>query len=516
MGLGHYASPVREKQRAMFICLLLAAVTLALFWPVTHFDFINYDDPDYVINNQAIQHGLTAPALTWAFTTYHASNWHPVTWISHLLDCSIFGLHPGGHHLTNLLLHTANAILLFLILWKITGEEWRSALVAALFAWHPLHVESVAWISERKDVLSTFFSLLTIAAYGRYAGDLKSQISNLKFYIAALFCFILALLSKPMAVTLPVVLLLLDFWPLRRSMTWHLLLEKIPFFALAALACIPTLRAQHEANSVVSMGILPLPVRMANALVSGVLYLWKTIWPVDLAVPYPYSHLWTFWPAAGAGLLLALISVVAILRLRKQPYLIVGWLWFLVTLTPVIGLVQVGFQSMADRYTYLPLIGIFIMLAWAIPLDWARWPRPGLVFGAVTGGALMFLLVATAVQLQYWRDSVALFSHTVSVTPDNILAEYNLAEALAWQGDEADAVLHYQKALAIHPNPVETHYNSQIQAHYNLGLIYLKQQKWTEAEEQFRACLEENPNMDHARLALTVALAKGKSAPHPQ
>jgi tetratricopeptide (TPR) repeat protein len=326
------------------------------------------------------------------------------------------------------------------------------------------------------------------------------------FYCLALFFFALALLSKPMVVTLPFVLLLLDFWPLRRKAAPGLLLEKIPFFALAAMDCAATLWAQKEANSVVGLGILPFPARIANALVSYVLYLWKMLWPVDLAVPYPYSHTLTFWLAAGAGLLLLLISAFVIFQARRQPWLVVGWLWFLGTLTPVIGLVQAGFQSMADRYTYVPLIGIFIMAAWAIPAGWTRWPRPGLVFGAVTVGVLLFLMAGAEGQLQYWRNSVTLFSHTVAVTRNNIMAEYNLAEALARQGDEAQAIIHYQRALAIEPNPVEAQYNSQLQAHYNLGLIFLKQKKWAEAEAEFQACLRDNRNSARAHKALGIAL----------
>jgi hypothetical protein len=492
---------VPEKQRATLICLLLAAVTLALYWPATHFDFTNYDDPDYIIYNPPIQHGINRASIAWAFTTSHASNWHPATWISHMADFALYGLNPGGHHLTNLLFHTANAVLLFLVLWQFTGAQWRSALVAALFAWHPLHVESVAWVSERKDVLGAFFWLLTMAAYGRYAKGRKV------FYFLALFFFALGLLSKPMLVTLPFVLLLLDFWPLQRTAARGLFLEKIPFFALAALDCVATMWAQREGNSVVSFGVLPFSARIANALVSCVLYLWKMLWPVDLALPYSYSHIWTFWPAAGAGILLLLISAVAILRARRQPWLVVGWLWFLGTLAPVIGLVQVGFQPMADRYTYVPLIGIFIMAAWAIPAAWAHWPRPGLVFGAVVAGALLFLLAGAEGQLQYWRNSVALFSHTVAVTSNNILAEYNLAEALARQGDEAQAIVHYQKALAIEPNRVEAHYNSQTQAHYNLGLIFWKHKQWAEAEAQFRACLRDDPNLARAHYSLGLVLA---------
>ena len=518
---------VPEKRRAIFIGLLLALVTLAIYWPATGFDFTNYDDPDYILLNAPVQRGITVPGIVWAFKTGHASNWHPLTWISHMADCALYGLKPGGHHLTNLLLHAANAVLLFLLLRQLTGALWRSALVAALFAWHPLHVESVAWVSERKDVLSTFFALLTIMAYARYADLSKVQGPRSKaFYVLALFCFALGLLAKPMVVTLPFVLLLLDFWPLRRMSEpteagtpnpsaiplWRLGAEKVPFLALAALDCLATFWAQRGGNSVVSAAALPLGDRIANALVSYVLYLWKTVWPMNLALPYPYSHEWTFTVAAGAGLFLLLVTVVAVLQARNRSWLMVGWLWFLGTLVPVIGLVQVGSQAMADRYSYVPLIGIFIMAAWSIPEAWARWPRPGFVFGAVTAGMLMFLMAGTETQLQYWRNSVTLFTHTTQVTRDNILAEYNLGEALAREGDADDAIVHYQKAIAIHPNRVEAQYNSQLQARFNLGLIYRAQKKWAEAEVQFRACLREDPTLAHAHAALGIALV-GLSRP---
>jgi tetratricopeptide (TPR) repeat protein len=500
---------VPEKQRATIICLLLAVITLALYWPATHFDFVNYDDPDYVTNNPQVQHGIRGSSIAWAFTTDHASNWHPLTWISHMADCTIYGLNPRGHHLTNLLFHAINVVLLFLLLWQLTGSQWRSAIVAALFAWHPLHVESVVWVSERKDVFSAFFWMLTTMAYVRYARESTPGRVRLRRtpYFLALFFFTLGLLSKPMIVTLPFTLLLLDFWPLGRKGATKLVIEKIPFFVLAGLECVVTLWAQKSANSVVSLSVLPFSMRAANAAVSCVLYLWKMVWPTDLALPYSYSHLWTFWQAAGAAGLLLLISALAVLRRRTQPYLIVGWLWFLGTLTPVIGLIQAGIQPMADRYTYVPSIGIFIMAVWLIPSAWAMWPRPGLVFAAVVGGALVFLLTGAEMQLQYWRNSVALMTHTLSVTRNNILAEYNLGEALARQGDEADAIIHYRAALAMEPNRVEAAYNTQRQTHYNLGLIYWKHQQWPAAEEQFRACVKDSPDLANAHYNLGAVLA---------
>jgi Tfp pilus assembly protein PilF len=540
--------------------VLLALITAGVYWPVTGFDFTNYDDPDYIIYNPMVQHGVTEQSVAWAFTTDHASNWHPLTWISHTLDCDLYGLKPGGHHLTSLLFHIANTVLLFLLLEGLTGAMWRSALVAALFAWHPLHVESVAWVSERKDVLCAFFWLLTLMAYGKYvveskgasarppspkskgAGALPPSTSSKVWYILALLFFALALLSKPMAVTLPCVLLLMDYWPLQRnskfkiqnlkietvrtdrSVVWSvaeriplselsLLTEKVPFFILAGAECVATVWAQKAANSVVAAATLPVPYRIANALVSYVLYLWKTVLPTNLAVPYPFSHDWTFPQAAGAALLLVLISAGVLWRRKTEPFLAVGWFWFIGTLVPVIGLVQVGLQFMADRYTYIPLMGVFIMVAWSIPTQWAVWPRPGLVFATVIGAVLVVLLMVTWVQLFYWQNSITLFGHTAAVTENNILAEYNLGEALARAGNNDGAVTHYLKALAMRPNRVEAQYNSQLQARFNLGLIYRSEGKWPEAAAQLEAYVREDPNQGSAHIALgSVLLAMGRTA----
>jgi tetratricopeptide (TPR) repeat protein len=521
--------PVNIRAAKLGCTLLLVLITAGVYWPVTGFDFTNYDDPDYITNNPMVQQGVTRAAVAWAFETDYASNWHPLTWISHMVDCNLYGLKPGGHHLTNLLFHAANAVLLFLVLEQLTGSVWRSWLVAALFAWHPLHVESVAWVSERKDVLSTFFWLQTMSAYGKYVREARGARRG-AYYGLALAFFALGLLSKPMVVTLPFVLLLMDFWPLGRNSkfkiqnsklengekntSWaRLVVEKIPFLALAGLECVATLWAQKASHSVVATAALPVPDRVANALVSYVLYLWKTFWPVNLAVPYPFSHEWTFWQATGAGGLLALITACVVWRGRAQPHLFVGWFWFVGTLVPVIGLVQVGIQFMADRYTYIPLIGVFIMVAWSIPAAWVAWPRPGGLFATVAVALGVILLMATSLQLLYWRNSITLFSHTAAVTENNILAEYNLAEALARAGNQDKAVAHYLEALAMTPNRVEAQYNSQEQAHFNLGIIYRQQKKWPEAAVQFAAYLREDANLPVAHHALgSVLLAMGRTA----
>jgi protein O-mannosyl-transferase len=519
-------------RREKIICaVLLVLITALVYWPVTRFDFTNYDDPDYITYNPIVQHGVSGPMIEWAFTTDHASNWHPLTWISHALDCEIYGLKPGGHHLTNLLFHLANTVLLFWLLEGLTGAMWRSALVAALFAWHPLHVESVAWVSERKDVLSTFFWLLTLAAYGKYTKGSKTNAAKpWIWYGVALVFFALGLLSKPMVVTLPFVLLLLDYWPLQRSAecgvrsaesgmqerkipVWRLLMEKIPFFVLSGLECMATFWAQKAGNSVVTAAAFPVPERIANSLVAYVLYLGKTVCPVDLAVPYPFSHEWTLAQAAGAGVLLAAITAAVLWRARAQPYLAVGWFWFLGTLVPVIGLVQVGMQFMADRYTYIPLMGVFIAVAWSIPAKWTVLPRPGRVFITATGAILIVLLLVTRVQLFYWQNSVTLFTHTVAVTQDNILAEYNLGEALVRADASEEAAKHYLRALAIKPNRVEAQYNSQPQARFNLAVIYLHEGRLSDAETLFETCVHEEPDepRTHAALATTL-LAMGRTA----
>lgn len=371
-----------RTRRNIMVCLILILAIFTVFWQVRSHDFVNYDDDKYVTENRDVKAGLTTQSIIWAFTTTHASNWHPLTWLSHMLDISLFGLNPGWHHLTNLLFHIANTLLLFLILRGMTEEFWKSAFVAALFALHPLHVESVAWIAERKDVLSTFFWMLTILAYAYYV---KHPV--LRRYLFVLFSFLLGLMSKPMLVTLPFVLLLLDYWPLGRfqmeesgitrnpkkhkskhpeyqkSIALRLVREKTPFFVLAGFSSIITFIAQQHGGTVRSLEFLPVKTRVANALISYVAYIGKMIWPFNLAVLYPHpGTTLPMWQTILAGLFLLFISYLVIRKVKKLPYLSIGWFWYVGTLVPVIGLVQVGAQSMADRYTYIPLIGLFIRL----------------------------------------------------------------------------------------------------------------------------------------------------------
>ena len=384
------------RRRNILTGLLLTAVTLSLYAPVRHFDFINFDDPAYVLNNPQVQAGITSSSIRWAFTQGHSSNWHPLTWISHMLDWQLFGRHAGGHHATNVLLHTGNTLLLFGLLIRLTGKAGRSAVVAGLFALHPLHVESVAWIAERKDVLSTFFGLWTLWAYARYA-DRPSAAR----YLAALGLFALGLMSKPMLVTWPFVLLLLDYWPLKRvdSVPWRTLLrEKVPFLVLALASAVVTFLVQREGGAVAAISRISAGMRLQTALVAYVAYIGKLVWPTRLAVLYPLAHSLPIAQVAGAVAVLAIITYAAWRGARRFPYLATGWLWYLGTLVPVIGLVQVGTQRMADRYTYIPYIGLFVFGVWGVA-DWAeqrKIPR-----GAMAGAAVTILSLLTALTARH-------------------------------------------------------------------------------------------------------------------
>jgi len=459
-----------EKAQAMaakwIICLVLAVGTIALYCPVLWHEFVNYDDPDYILNNPHVNAGLTWPGILWAFTHAASANWHPLTWISHMLDCQLFGTkNPGLHHMINVLFHTANSVLLFILLNYMTRAPWRSFFAAALFAWHPLRVESVAWASERKDVLSGFFWMLTLLCYARYAQSrVHSPQSTVRghrfaFYCLALFFFACGLMSKPMVVTLPFALLLLDFWPLQRfiargaataSPLHRLLLEKLPFFALAAASCVITLSVQKGAMW--STGSLPFSFRFANTLMAYVRYLSKIFIPKDLALIYPYPHSWPLLGVVGAGTVLVLITVIFVVQAKRFPYLPVGWFWFLGALVPVIGLVQVGVQSIADRYTYLPSIGIFVLVTWGISDLVATSARRVETCTFAGAGALIACLVLTSVQLTYWRNSFSIFKHTVLVTSDNYAAYDCLGKTLQNAGQLDRAEECYAEAVQLEPD----------------------------------------------------------------
>jgi protein O-mannosyl-transferase len=489
--MGLMASLKKFHQNTL-ICLLLAAVTFVLYWPVTRADFINFDDNLYVTDNAHVQSGVRSEEISWAFTTGHAANWHPLTWVSHMLDWQVYGTNAGGHHLTNLLFHIANSLLLFGFLQFVTGACWRSAVVAALFAWHPVHVESVAWISERKDVLSTFLWLLTMIAYVWYV-----RRPGRSRYAVVLLLFALGLLAKPMVVTLPIALLLLDIWPLQRASlgrtqhqetTWidqwkPLLLEKLPMLALAGIASLITIYVQSLGGAVAQLH-LSIAARVTNALVAYVRYLGKIIWPDHLAVFYPHYY-WPWWQVAGAILVLGLLLALIVRSGKTRPYLITGWFWYLITLLPVIGLIQVGEQSMADRYTYIPSIGLFIMVAWGISEVLAHRPSQQLTLVTLTSLALAGCLLCTRSQLRYWQNSAALFSHALEVTGENRVARNYLTQALSKSAQLDAAIRHYGDELRKNPN--------SDRIHNELGLVLDTRRKYREATNHYAIALQLNP-----------------------
>jgi tetratricopeptide (TPR) repeat protein len=501
--------------RNALISLLLAAATLAVYWQVGNHDFINYDDPLYVTENLRVQAGLTFDNVRWAFTTFEASNWHPLTWLSHMLDVELFGMHPRGHHLTSVVLHAINSMVLFLVLTRMTAAPGRSAIVAALFALHPLHVESVAWVAERKDVLSTLFFLLTIGAYVAYA---RRPASGRYLVVATVYA--LGLMAKPMLVTLPCLLLLLDYWPLRRFHfsparaegeatrtlpeperwpTGRLIMEKLPLLLLTLAASLVTLHAQSTSQAMASADYVPLAFRLLNALSAYVGYISKMLWPVDLAVLYPLPvQRGIVNGLLCAGLLLGIS--LAVVRWRKQaPYLPVGWFWYLGTLVPVIGLVQVGVQAMADRYTYIPLTGLFIMAVWGGSelLGKRRYRRA--VESAGAGTLLAVCALLTWHQLGHWQNSLTLMSHTIRVTERNWMAHTSLGLALADQGRYVEAIGHYREAIRI----------SEVNflAHNNLGLVLVQSGRPAEAITHYREAIRINPQWYGAYMNLGATLA---------
>ncbi len=528
-----------KKTPVLLAYLLLVIATVIAYAPIRHNDFTSYDDDDYITNNPNVQVGLTRQSVIWAFTTSHEANWHPITWLSHMLDCQLFGLEPLGHHLTNLFFHIANTLLVLWVLKKMTGALWPSAFVAAAFALHPLHVESVAWASERKDVLSTFFWMLTMAAYVRYT----QQRTIIKYLPIVLF-FALGLMAKPMLVTLPFVLLLLDYWPLARwpqpqlpnastrkpskktraprPVIYRLLWEKAPLFVLSAASCVVTFFVQRSGGAVVKIDLMPFDIRITNALASYVTYLAKMIYPASLAPLYPLKYLPT-WQPIISFFILVVISAIVIYWARRRPYLIVGWLWYMGTLVPVIGLLQVGVQAYADRYTYLPLLGIFIMIAWFAAELTAKWRRRKLAIGISISAVLMItaaLLICTQNQVRKWRDNCTLYKHTLAVTENNGIMHYNYGCALLNDKEDFEtAIEHFKKTLQIRPTKVSAlnnwgvalqrlgkeqeaieKWNQSIQidpdnpnTNYHLGMALKRQQKYEDAAGHFEKSLQLKP-----------------------
>ena len=472
------AAPNPERNRRLEWCvyLLLFLATAAVYSQVWHFDFVNFDDPEYVAGNRHVISGLTWEGLRWAFTSTGAANWFPLTWISNMAACQLFGAASGWHHLINVGFHVLASLLLLAALRRMTGALWPSALVAFLFALHPLHVESVAWVAERKDVLCAFFWCLTLWCYARYV----ERPSALRYAWVTL-AFAGGLMSKSMIVTLPMVLLLLDLWPLRRPLRLALLREKVPLFALAAGVSLLTFISQRQGHAVRSLTSLPLATRLANAVLTYAVYIGRMFWPAKLAVYYPYSHHLPAAAVTAAGALLAGVTFLTIRRLGRDPYLAVGWFWYLGTLVPVIGLIQVGGQSSADRYTYLPTIGLTIMLAWGAADLVKRYPRAKAAVAAAAGSALCACLVLTAIQTSYWANSGSLFEHAVGVTTGNYIAENNLADYYLTEMRTEEARAPVLEALRLNPYYPE--------AHVNLATILRRTGQMSQSEQQYQDAL---------------------------
>jgi protein O-mannosyl-transferase len=482
--------------RDVIVSVLLTASVLAVFWNVRGFDFTGYDDHHYVSQNPKVAGGLTLRAIWWAFTTGYFSYWHPLTWISHMLDVQLFGMNAGAHHLMSVFIHIANSICLYFGLKYIAGSWERSAFVAALFALHPTHVESVAWIAERKDVLSGFFWITCVWAYGWYVRK-----GGFWRYATSVFLFACGLMSKPMVVTLPCALLLLDYWPLRRFSlaTWkRVLIEKIPYFIGVLMSCAVTLYGVSRAGAIVSDERFSLGLRVANTPISYVRYLGKLFWPTDLAVLYPMPPHWELWKVIGTTLVLLAMTSLFVALARRAPYLIMGWLWYLGTLVPTVGLISVGLQSIADRYTYIPFIGLFVMIAWSAPKFPGRQTIAVVIIAALS--------IVSWRQVQVWRNTETLFAQCVRATTNNAEAYYNLALAQYLNGKRAAAKRNFQEAIRARPQ-----YEN---AHNNLGLLLLESGDPQAATNVFTSLLRLDPN--HEVALLNMGRALGQLGDHAQ
>ena len=489
--------------------VVLMLVTIALYWPAMRCDFINLDDPDFVTANPYIQRGLTWEGVKWAFgNTEQAATWAPLMWLSHELACQFFGLNAWGHHLMNVLLHAANTALVFLVFRRMTGATWRSLMLAALFGWHPLRVESVAWVTERKDVLSTLFWMLTLLAYAKYveAAGVKNSKSKI-WYGAALAMFMFGLMSKAMLVTMPCVLLLLDYWPLQRFKVQgsefrvqSLVVEKIPFFALAAVMSVVTYVVQKHGGAVAMVEKLPLGARSGNALISYCRYLGKMFWPTDLAVFYPHPGSWPLEQVLLAGVFIFGVTALIFMKRRAYPFLLMGWLWFMGTLLPVIGVVQVGGQAMADRYTYVPSLGVMIMAIWGAYELVRGWRYHAIALAVLGSAAIVLCLGLTRQQLGYWKDNETLFRHALKVTENNDLAHKALGDALIKQGQIVEAAGQYQEAIRIQPGDAEFH--------NNLGFAFFNEGQYDKAIRQYQEAIRISPNYVLAHDNLGIALVK--------
>jgi tetratricopeptide (TPR) repeat protein len=550
-------APASKTVPFLWWCLLLLVVAapVLLYAQVVRFDFVGLDDSLYVTENPYVRAGLVPRSIAWSFTTFDTANWIPLTWLSLMLDTTVFGVRPGGYHLTQLLLHAANTGLLFTVFARVTASPLRSAFVAALFALHPLHVESVAWISERKDVLSTLFGLLSLLGYGNFA--MRGSLSSLA---ASLLCFVLSLLSKQTLVTLPFVFLLLDYWPLdrferstrgatgegravgaaetvaapriarRRAHTRGLVIDKLPFFAASAVFSAVAVIAQAKGDAIRPFAVLPLETRCLNAVVAYAVYLWQTVWPLNLAVFYPYREgQLTLTSVPPAAALLLAISVAALAWVRRFPYLFVGWFWFLGTLVPMIGIVQIGLQQRADRYMYFPSIGLSLAVAWLVPELMPAGSLRKWVLPSTAVAALAFFAVTAYAQIGYWTDSVTLFNHALVSTDDNAFTRYMLGTARINRGEMQEGLADLESAVRLDPKDPQYHYNlanglkrvgrieeavihyraalavddQSADAHNNLGLILLERRQYADARQHFSRALQIDEN--HLRACLNLA-----------
>ncbi|MBK5273445.1 MAG: tetratricopeptide repeat protein [Desulfuromonadales bacterium] len=488
--------------------LLIATLTVAVYWPALHNDFIDFDDDVYVTVNMMVRQGLTLKGFIWAFTTFHAANWHPLTWLSHMLDVELFGLRPIGHHATSLLLHVVNSLLLCTLLYRLTGFLGRSMFVAILFALHPLHVESVVWVAERKDVLSTLFWFLTMWAYISYTDK-----PSLKRYLPVAVFFALGLMAKQMLVTLPVILLLMDYWPLNRLASRQVerradqvsiqvfLFEKIPLVALSAAASLMIIRAHASVGALFSVAQDSILLHSGNAFLSYVRYIRTMFWPADLALFYPFeSSAVTTFKVSGSIILLAVITGMVAAQQKSRPYLLFGWLWYLITLLPVIGFIRVGGQALADRYTYIPLIGLFLMIAWGGAEVAGKW-RKGIP--AVAGAAVIVTAILSALtvrQISYWKSSYDLYAHALAVVERNWLAHNNMGILLSQHNRNDEAIGHFHESVRLNPKGIE--------GFRNLGNAYQSVGRNSEAIEAFRQAVWLNPYdpESHYRLGLAYLI----------
>ena len=503
------------------ICVLLSVLILAVYWKVQYYEFINYDDGRYITENKHVNSGFSKENFIWAFTHSHSANWHPITWLSHMLDVQIYGLNPGGHHLTSLAIHITNSLLLFLLFARMTGSIWRSCFVASAFAFHPINIESIAWAAERKSVLSTFFWLLTTWTYINYV-----QKKILARYSVVVLFFALGLMSKPMLVTLPFVLLLLDYWPLKRlkitpakniipsdietqvdnkKKFLNLVFEKIPLLFLVVGSCIVTLSAQKLAGAIVSTETVQTTTRISNALVSYLVYLEKMLWPKNFSVFYPYPIGESYiWKGLVSGFVLTGITIIILRLIKKAPYLAVGWFWYLGTLVPVIGIVQVGGQAMADRYAYIPLIGIFIIVAWGLPDLLQNYSFKKKLLSVLAGIFFSVLITLTSVQLQYWENSIKLFEHAIEVThkkyPSFVGIYSNLGVVLNQQMKFEEAMVHLKNAVKLQPTYPE--------AHNNLGNALSGLNRFQEANISYKEAIRLKPDYPEAHNNLANSLSK--------